>query len=103
MATIGIVGLGLLGSAVAARLRGGGHDVVGHDVVAEKVRALEALGGQAAPSAEEPDVLEQQHRVGHQEPDTEQDQDGRHQRLDGHSGIQSQRPEPAKPDGPSRC
>ncbi len=52
MATIGIVGLGLLGSAVAARLRGGGHDVVGHDVVAEKVRALEALGGRAAPSAE---------------------------------------------------
>ena len=52
MATIGIVGLGLLGSAVAARLRGGGHDVVGHDVVAEKARALEALGGQAAPSAE---------------------------------------------------
>jgi len=52
MATIGIVGLGLLGSAVAARLRGGGHDVVGHDVVAEKVRALEALGGQAASSAE---------------------------------------------------
>ena len=52
MATIGIVGLGLLGSAVAARLRGGGHDVVGHDVVAEKVRALEALGGQAAPSTE---------------------------------------------------
>jgi 3-hydroxyisobutyrate dehydrogenase-like beta-hydroxyacid dehydrogenase len=52
MATIGIVGLGLLGSAVAARLRGAGHDVVGHDVVAEKVRALEALGGQAAPSAE---------------------------------------------------
>ena len=52
MATIGIVGLGLLGSAVAARLRGGGHDVVGHDLVAEKVRALEALGGQAASSAE---------------------------------------------------
>lgn len=52
MATIGIVGLGLLGSAVAARLRAGGHDVVGHDVVAERARALEALGGQAAPSAE---------------------------------------------------
>jgi 3-hydroxyisobutyrate dehydrogenase-like beta-hydroxyacid dehydrogenase len=52
MATLGIVGLGLLGSAVAARLRGGGHDVVGHDVVAEKVRALETLGGRAAPSAE---------------------------------------------------
>ena len=52
MATIGIVGLGLLGSAVAARLRSGGHDVVGHDLVAEKVRALEALGGQAASSAE---------------------------------------------------
>jgi len=51
MATVGIVGLGLLGSAVAARLRAAGHDVVGHDVVAERARALVALGGTAAPSA----------------------------------------------------
>ena len=52
MATVGIVGLGLLGSAVASRLRAAGHDVVGYDVVPERVQALVALGGRAAPSAE---------------------------------------------------
>jgi putative dehydrogenase len=53
MAPVGIVGLGLLGSAVAARLRAAGRDVVGHDVVAERQRALEAIGGRAAASAAE--------------------------------------------------
>jgi 3-hydroxyisobutyrate dehydrogenase-like beta-hydroxyacid dehydrogenase len=52
MATLGIVGLGLLGSAVARRLRAGGHDVVGYDLVAEKGKALVELGGRAAQSAE---------------------------------------------------
>src|SRR2546422_6396999 len=52
MATLGIVGLGLLGSAVAGRLRAGGHDVVGYDLVAEKAKSLVELGGRAAPSAE---------------------------------------------------
>lgn len=52
MATVGIVGLGLLGSAVASRLRAAGHDVVGYDVVPERVQALVAIGGRAAPSAE---------------------------------------------------
>ena len=52
MATVGIVGLGLLGSAVASRLRAAGHDVVGYDVVAARVGALVAIGGRAAPSAE---------------------------------------------------
>src|SRR2546427_8292320 len=52
MATLGIAGLGLLGSAVAGRLRAGGHDVVGYDLVAEKGKALVELGGRAAPSAE---------------------------------------------------
>src|SRR2546429_2642007 len=52
MATLGIVGLGLLGSAVAGRLRAGGHDVVGYDLVAEKVKSLVELGGRAAQSAE---------------------------------------------------
>src|SRR2546422_5409257 len=52
MATLGIVGLGLLGSAVAGRLRAGGHDVVGCDLVAEKVKSLVELGGRAAQSAE---------------------------------------------------
>lgn len=51
MAPIGIVGLGLLGSAVAGRLRAAGHDVLGHDVIADRQRALEAIGGRAAPSA----------------------------------------------------
>ena len=49
--TIGIVGLGLLGSAIAARLRGAGHAVVGHDIVPACVERLVALGGTAAKSA----------------------------------------------------
>jgi 3-hydroxyisobutyrate dehydrogenase-like beta-hydroxyacid dehydrogenase len=49
MATIGIVGLGLLGHALAARLLEAGHAVVGHDVLAERREALAALGG--TPSA----------------------------------------------------
>ncbi len=52
MASVGIVGLGLLGSAVAARLRAAGHDVIGYDVVAERNRALGAIGGRAVDSAE---------------------------------------------------
>jgi putative dehydrogenase len=51
--TVGLVGLGLLGHAVASRLTaaGGAYDVVGYDVVPERVAALERLGGRAAPSA----------------------------------------------------
>jgi 3-hydroxyisobutyrate dehydrogenase-like beta-hydroxyacid dehydrogenase len=49
--SVGIVGLGLLGHAVATRLRAAGHDVVGHDVVAERNRGLDALGGKALASA----------------------------------------------------
>jgi putative dehydrogenase len=47
---VGVVGLGLLGHAVASRLRAAGHDVVGHDVVPERVTALIALGGRAGGS-----------------------------------------------------
>ena len=50
MAAVGVVGLGLLGSAVAARLRRAGHAVIGHDIVAERNRALEAIGGRAVDS-----------------------------------------------------
>jgi 3-hydroxyisobutyrate dehydrogenase-like beta-hydroxyacid dehydrogenase len=46
----GVVGLGLLGHAVASRLRAAGHDVVGHDIVPERVDALVALGGRAGGS-----------------------------------------------------
>jgi 3-hydroxyisobutyrate dehydrogenase-like beta-hydroxyacid dehydrogenase len=51
VATIGVVGLGLLGHAISARLLKAGHAVIGFDVLPEKVAALEALGGQAASSA----------------------------------------------------
>jgi len=51
MAPVGIIGLGLLGSAVAGRVRAAGRDVLGHDVVADRQRALEAIGGRAAASA----------------------------------------------------
>ncbi len=47
---VGVVGVGLLGHAVASRLRAAGHEVVGYDVVAEKNDALRAIGGTAAAS-----------------------------------------------------
>ncbi len=50
-ATVGVVGLGLLGGAVAARLLAAGHAVVGFDVARERVAALEARGGKVAESA----------------------------------------------------
>jgi 3-hydroxyisobutyrate dehydrogenase-like beta-hydroxyacid dehydrogenase len=49
--TIGIVGLGLLGHAVASRLLAAGHAVVGFDIVAARREALVALGGTPAASA----------------------------------------------------
>ena len=51
MPVIGVVGLGLLGHAVAARLIAAGHRVVGYDVVRERGDALKALGGEPAGSA----------------------------------------------------
>ena len=51
MATVGVVGLGLLGGAVASRLLAAGHAVVGFDVARERVAALEARGGKGAGSA----------------------------------------------------
>jgi 3-hydroxyisobutyrate dehydrogenase-like beta-hydroxyacid dehydrogenase len=43
---VGIVGLGLLGHAIAARLVEAGRRVVGYDVVAERRDALGKLGGE---------------------------------------------------------
>ena len=51
MTTVGIVGVGLLGDAVASRLRAAGHPVVGYDVVAASMDRLAALGGTPARSA----------------------------------------------------
>jgi 3-hydroxyisobutyrate dehydrogenase-like beta-hydroxyacid dehydrogenase len=50
MATVGIVGLGLLGHAIASRLRAAGHDVAGYDVAADRRRALMTVGGRAVES-----------------------------------------------------
>jgi len=51
MTSVGVVGLGLLGHAVASRLLAAGHRVIGTDVLPERVDALTTLGGTAAPSA----------------------------------------------------
>lgn len=53
MSTVGVVGLGLLGGAIATRLLSAGHAVVGHDIVPDCVERLVALGGIAAKSAAE--------------------------------------------------
>lgn len=50
---VGIVGLGLLGSAVSGVLLKAGYPVVGYDVVPERVAALVAQGGKSAGSAAE--------------------------------------------------
>jgi len=51
MTTVGIVGLGLLGSAIASRFIKAGHVIVGFDILPARVAALTATGGKAAPSA----------------------------------------------------
>jgi len=54
--TVGVVGLGLLGHAVASRLRAAeaaAWDVLGYDVVPDRITALIRLGGRAAASVAE--------------------------------------------------
>jgi 3-hydroxyisobutyrate dehydrogenase-like beta-hydroxyacid dehydrogenase len=48
MATVGLIGVGLLGAAVASRLLKAGHRVIGCDTAADRVRALRNMGGDAA-------------------------------------------------------
>lgn len=50
---IGLIGIGLLGTAIAERLLAAGHDVLGFDTDPAGRAALEVLGGQAARSAAE--------------------------------------------------
>ncbi len=45
---IGLVGIGLVGTALGERLLGRGFGVIGFDIDPSKCRRLEALGGQAA-------------------------------------------------------
>ena len=44
MASVGFVGLGVMGGGIAARLNGAGHDVVGYNRTREKARWLEERG-----------------------------------------------------------
>jgi 3-hydroxyisobutyrate dehydrogenase-like beta-hydroxyacid dehydrogenase len=48
MKRVGIIGLGLLGSAVASRFLEGGFEVAGYDTRPEQVKALQAKGLKAA-------------------------------------------------------
>jgi len=50
MRVIGMIGLGLLGHALASRLLAAGHAVVGYDVAPERIEALGRLGGKGAAS-----------------------------------------------------
>src|SRR4051812_32163729 len=61
MARVGVIGLGLVGDAIAERLVHAGFEVVGLDVVAEKNAALAARGGRLAVSAG--DVVQQCERI----------------------------------------
>ncbi|MFE7224512.1 2-hydroxy-3-oxopropionate reductase [Nocardioides sp. NPDC057577] len=50
MTTIAFIGLGIMGSPMAAHLAGAGHTVAGFDHSPERTRALAAAGGRAAES-----------------------------------------------------
>ncbi|HXJ81206.1 MAG TPA: NAD(P)-dependent oxidoreductase [Candidatus Methylomirabilis sp.] len=50
MRDVGMIGLGLLGHALASRLLASGHGVVGYDVLSPRIDALVALGGKGAAS-----------------------------------------------------
>lgn len=50
--TVGLIGLGLMGQALAARLIPAGFRVLGHDIDAAKGAKLQAMGGEAAALAD---------------------------------------------------
>ena len=47
---IGIIGLGIMGGAMARALLAAGHEVVGHDIDPRRMRDLQKAGGQALPT-----------------------------------------------------
>lgn len=50
---IGLIGIGLVGTALSENILGSGFDVLGYDIVASKLANLERLGGKAATSPRE--------------------------------------------------
>lgn len=61
MARVGIIGLGLVGSALAERLTAAGFEVVGYDIAAGRIAALAAIRG--VPAASAMDVARQCERI----------------------------------------
>ena len=53
MTAVGMVGLGIMGSAMAGHLLYAGHEVLGHDVAKERAQLLASTGGTALASAED--------------------------------------------------
>ena len=51
--TVGMLGIGIMGSAMSANLMRAGFEVVGYDVLDERMRAFSAAGGVAAGSPRE--------------------------------------------------
>ncbi|MEE3370689.1 MAG: NAD(P)-dependent oxidoreductase [Planctomycetota bacterium] len=49
--TIGLIGIGLLGTAMAERLQNSGMKVFGYDIVAARCQELDSFGGRVAQSA----------------------------------------------------
>lgn len=52
MKAVGLIGVGLLGTAIAERLLAEGHSVLGFDLNPERLSALKALGGAPASSVQ---------------------------------------------------
>ena len=48
MVSIGVLGLGIMGSAMSSNLLKAGYEVIGYDPVHERVARLESLGGKGA-------------------------------------------------------
>ncbi len=51
--TIGFIGLGKMGGAIAANLLAAGHPILGYDTTRKRIRELESLGGKGIASSEE--------------------------------------------------
>ncbi len=50
---VGIIGLGIMGSAISGNLLKGGFEVIGYDLMPERIKSLENKGGIGATSCEE--------------------------------------------------
>ncbi len=53
MTSVGVIGLGIMGGAIAANLVKAGFQVVGYDIAAERCEALAAAGGEALDTVRE--------------------------------------------------